>query len=144
MAIIDEEIGSFLDEMADYGATNDLGTVGTDIFVGDDPGTPDNAIALFGLPGASMSTEERSVKELHYPRFQVYVRNSDYTAGAAQLEAVRNVYHRMIKIWLPHYKVLCCNADTEGGAIGKDEQGRYEFTINFATEYYAGTAPVEP
>lgn len=133
-------MADFLNELADYLAdaavTPDVGTVATDIFIGELPGSPDNCIALFGLPG-SVIGDQREVASLQFPRFQVIVRNSSYENASNKLQDVRTKLHNKYGLDLPSWRVLRCHADQEGGPIGTDDQNRFEFSINFIAEINA-------
>lgn len=133
-------MADFLDETADYLATQGIGTVGTDIFVGDVPPDPNNLVSLFGITGSNLNRDSRQVGTLHFPRFQVFVRNTDYANASAKLEAVRTALHAKYGIALPNWRIMALHADQEGGPIGKDGEGRFEFTINLTAELNAETA----
>lgn len=132
-------MADFFNEIGDYLATSpapDLGTVATDIFIGELPPDPDNCIAIFGLPG-SVIGDQREVPSLQFPRFQVIVRNKDYDLGAAKLQDVRTKLHGLYGVDTGTYRMLRCHAEQEGGPIGSDDQNRFEFSINFVAEINA-------
>lgn len=130
-------MADFLNEIADYMAdaatSPDIGTVGTDIFVGELPASPDNCVALFGLPG-SVIGDQREVASLQFPRFQVVVRNKVYETGSNKLQDVRTKLHNKYNLDLASWRVLRLHAEQEGGPIGSDDQDRWEFSINFMAE----------
>lgn len=132
-------MGDFYNEIGDYLANAtapDLGTVATDIFIAELPATPNDCIAVFGLPGQIMG-DQREVASLQFPRFQVIVRNENYEAGSAKLQDVRTKLHGLYGVDVGSYRVLRCHAEQEGGPIGSDDQNRYEFSINFVAEINA-------
>lgn len=133
-------MADFLNEVADYLAlaspTPDVGTVATDIFVGELPPSPDNCIALFGLPG-SVINDAREVPSLTFPRFQVIVRNTSYENGSQKLTDVRTKLHGLYGTDTGSWRILRCHAEQEGGPIGSDDQNRFEFSINFVAEINA-------
>lgn len=136
-------MADFLNEIADYMAnatSPDIGTVATDIFIGELPGTPDNCVAIFGQPG-SVIGDQREVASLQFPRFQVIIRNKDYDLGSAKLQDVRTKLHGKYGLMLPSWRVLRLHAEQEGGPIGSDDQNRFEFSINFVAELNAETTP---
>lgn len=133
-------MSDFLNELADYAVTQTgIGTVGTDVFVGNLPALPDDCQALFGLPGTFINNA-REVASLGFPRFQVVSRAESYETASDNLTAWRTALHNKYAIILPHFRVLRCHAEQEGQPIGKDDQGRFEFVINFVAEYNAETA----
>lgn len=133
-------MSAFLDEVAEILETAGVGVwasnTGRNIFVGQLPPSPDNCTALLGLPGPNIGVQ-RDVSALNFPRFQALVRNTDYTLGDAKLRDVRNALHGLLGARLTDWYILRCHADQEGGPIGQDEEGRYEFSINFTAEMYS-------
>lgn len=133
-------MADFLNEIADYMAdaatSPDIGTVATDIFIGEQPATPDNCVSIFGLPGTVIG-DQREVASLQFPRFQVIVRNTSYENGSNKLQDVRTKLHGKYGLDLPSWRVLRLHAEQEGGPIGSDDQNRFEFSINFIAEINA-------
>lgn len=128
-------MAEFLSDVAEYLADQGLGnTTGSnvDIFVANLPDDPANCIALFGLQGGQLPNP--NVREFFYQRFQVIIRNTDYETGGAKMMAVRNALHVKIGIDFDNFKVLRCHAQQDGGPIGQDKKGRFEFSINFDSQ----------
>lgn len=133
-------MADFFNEIADYMAdasvAPDIGTVATDIFIGELPPSPDNCVAIFGLPGQVIG-DQREVAPLQFPRFQVIVRNTNYDTASAKMQDVRTKLHGKYGVDLASWRVLRCHAEQEGGPIGSDDQNRFEFSINFVAEINA-------
>ncbi len=123
---------TFWDDVAFYLEDEGLGTAGSDIKVGKLDSEPNNQICILGLPGFEQPS--RYIREFIYPRFQIIIRNTDYDLGVAKLMAVREKLHVKIGIMFGAHYVLRCHAEQEGGPIGSDEEGRYEFSINFTAQ----------
>lgn len=138
-------MADFLDEVAQYlddqGVGNFDTASGRNIFVGDIPAGPDTLISLIGVTGSTPPIPSRQVPSLEFPRFQAFIRGVDYATASTKLQLVRTTLHAKYGVILPNWRVLSCHADQEGGPIGKDEIGRFEFTINFTCEVNAQTAP---
>lgn len=133
-------MSSFLDELCSYLDTQDAAFIfdnatGRNTFCGVYPDTPSDLTALLGMVGSNI-TASRDVKELTFPRFQLVVRDSNYEEGSARYELARSILHGLIGVELSTIKVLRCHAEQEGGPIGQDDQGRFEFAGNFVAEYY--------
>lgn len=126
----------FLAQLADHldshGAGDSTGA-NVNIFVSSYPDDPDNMIALLGLPGSEMPN--KYIGEFEYPRFQVMIRNTDYEAGAGKMREVRDLLHDQLAIELVNFYVLRIQAQQDGYPIGRDEKGRYEFSINFTAQH---------
>lgn len=117
-----------LDDIANYLQTQGIGTVGTDIFRGLMPDQPDNCIALFEYAG--------SPPDLHwngeYPGLQVRVRNKSYSAGRAKIGAVVDVLHGLTEQVLGTTRYLLIRANQSPESLGRDNNGRNEWVVNFA------------
>lgn len=137
MADFYSEIASYLD---DEGVGTYESETGRNIFRNRLPATPDDALAIFAIPGSQVPIGSRDVSTLQFPRFQIIVRSVSYDDGADMLAAVRTALHAKNDITLPNWRVLKCMADQEGGPIGHDDQNRNEFAINFSAEINAETA----
>ena len=127
-------VKSIADDVADYlttAAGGSHGTVGTDIFVGKLVDSPNDQIAVFPTGGGAPSAY---IADIHEPTFQVLIRNDDFDAGNTILRSVRTALHKKINLTLTNFVALNILAASEGGAIGQDERGLYEFTINFSAK----------
>jgi len=133
-------MSSFLDELCAYLEDQDASFVfntdaGRNTFAGTYPDSPANLTALIGTTGSNIQAQ-RDVKELTFPRFQLVVRDEDYETAATKFEAARGILHGIIGVTLTTKTLLRCHAEQEGGPIGQDKEGRYEFVGNFNAEYY--------
>lgn len=77
------------------------------------------------LPDSDIPTKE--------PTFQIYIKAQDYETGKAKLDAVRLALHQKKNVQLVpggiyFYFIL---AMAEGGHLGRGENGKDEFSINF-------------
>jgi hypothetical protein len=124
-------MASFLENIAEYLDDQNVGTAATDIFVGVQPASPDDCVTILGGVGLPPNT---NIMELEFPRFQVIVRNKDYSLGDAKLREIRALLHVKIGLQLTDFYILRCHAQQDGGPIGEDNKGRYEFSINFYAE----------
>lgn len=140
----------FLDELARHLIVQvDSLTEGQNIFVNQLPQSPNDCVTLWGLIGTTVQAQ-RDVPGLQFPRFQLLVRAGDYNEAADLFQACRTALHGMIGVNLPagfdpeedpYIRVMRCHVETEGGPIGRDDQGRSEFTCNFLAEYHHVAAP---
>ncbi len=117
-----------LTEIGAYLATKSVGTVGTDIFLGQMPDQPDNCIALFEYAG--------SPPDLHwngeYPGLQVRVRNKSYAAARTKIGEIMNELHGL-------YEQTLSDGSGGDGKPGDDEgvkgEGEEEPTPATGTRY---------
>jgi len=117
-----------LDDIALYLQQKGIGTIGTDIFKGQLPAAPDNAIALFEYAGEPQDLTDAN---LEYPGLQVLVRNKSYAAGRQKIEQVRNVLHGLTETTINNVRYLLIQAKQSPEALPRDENGRAIFVVNF-------------
>lgn len=117
-----------LDDIATYLQTNGVGTVGTDIFLGQLPASPDNCVALFeyaGFPPDLIWSGER-------PGLQARIRNKSYSAGRTKAEQVVQKLHGLAESTLSGTRYLLVRAEQSPESLGRDANGRNEWVVNFA------------
>lgn len=122
-----------LDDVANYLAAQGAGTVATDIFVGYMPNNPDSNITVIGTGGPQPDKELPFKK----PTFQILIRNETFTAGKAKLDLVRSIlqpYPRISQQTIGSTFFRYILAVSEGGHIGRDDNGLDLFSINFQAE----------
>ncbi|TCS80377.1 minor capsid protein [Tepidibacillus fermentans] len=117
-----------LDDIALYLQQKGIGTIGTDIFKGQLPATPDNAIALFEYAGEPQDLTDAN---LEYPGLQVLVRNKSYSAGRQKIEQVRNTLHGLTETVINNVRYLLIQAKQSPEALPRDESDRAIFVVNF-------------
>jgi len=116
-----------LDDIALYLQQQGIGTIGADIFKGQLPATPDNAIALFEYAGEPQDLHAN----VEYPGLQVLVRNKSYDAGRQNIEQVRNTLHGLAETVINGHRYLLIQARQSPESLGRDENGRALFVCNF-------------
>lgn len=120
---------TFIEQVATYLQTGSIGTLGTNLFIGNLPDSVDSCVAVFDTGGMQpdiyLPTKE--------PTFQILVRSTTYDLGKAKIDAIRALLHRNFNVTLVAgqtyvYSIL---ALSEGGHIGQNERGLDEFSMNF-------------
>lgn len=117
-----------LDDIALYLQQKEIGTIGMDIFKGQLPATPDNAIALFEYAGEPQDLTDAN---LEYPSLQVMVRNKSYATGRQKIEQIRNTLHGLTETTINNVRYLLIQAKQSPEALPRDENGRAIFVCNF-------------
>lgn len=122
-----------MDEIATYLAGKNVGTVGTDLFLGFLPDKPDNLVALFEYAGDPMElTMGSSDPVLERPGLQVRVRNTSYSAARSNIEAVVDELHGLAEQTLTNKRYLLIKANQSPESLGLDANMRSEFVCNFS------------
>lgn len=130
-----------LDDICNYletlgvGVYNSAAETPGSIFLGILPADPDDCIAILGLPGNTLG-DARDIPALQFPRYNIIVRNKDYDTGAKKFQEVRTALHGKIGPMLNHFRLMRNHAEQDGGPIGEDPQGRFEWSINFLAEMH--------
>lgn len=119
---------SLLDDVAAYLEDEGLGTVGDDIFKSYMPETNNGTIMAVLDTGGPKPDSYLPTKE---PTFQVYIRANSYTSGKTTLDAVRTALHQVANQTIGSTYFYFILAISEGGHVGRTENGKDEFSINF-------------
>lgn len=117
---------SLLEEVENLLTSNDV----SNIFIGDLPKTPDIVVCLFGTGGSDRSLSGTQVEE---PTFQVRIRDTVYANGESRCNTIKDILHGYIG---GSFLLIAQQGDII--PIGRDENGRPEFTINFRTYFRRG------
>lgn len=117
-----------LDDIATYLEANSIGTVGTDLFKGDMPETPDNCVALFEYAGEPPEV----ATDIEYPGLQVRVRNTSYSAARVKIDAVYALLHTLANTTLSGTKYLSIFAvQSSPVPLGRDSSNRVDLAQNY-------------
>lgn len=118
-----------LDDIAAKLAAESVGTVGTDIFIGVMPDTPDDCLVLNEYGGEAPDLIGTYVER---PNCQVRVRNDEYTTGRAKCASVIEALHTLGDTTLSGTRYLWVQARQSPIYLGRDEKKRHEWSVNFA------------
>jgi hypothetical protein len=112
-----------LDDIDSYLTQNGI----TDIFIGQLPPSPDDCVSLFEYAGEP--------PDLHwngeYPGLQVIARAKKYPTARAKIEQVKNILHGVTEETINGTRYLLIHARQSPETLGKDENGRQMFVVNF-------------
>lgn len=124
---------AFLDDIGTFLQTQNVGTLGTSLFIGLLPDTPDTCVAVFeygGEEGIYTMGATKSVR-MERPKLQVLVRAAAYSTARTKVQdayaALDTIaeqdlsgkrYHRVAAMAPPIY-------------LGRDESNRPRFSCNF-------------
>ena len=106
---------------------NGIGVLGTDIFLGQLPVSPDNCMALFEYAGEPPDLHSN----VEYPGLQVLVRSGNYESGRSKIEQIRSVLHGLNEITVDNHRYLLIRANQSPEFLERDENNRAVFVCNF-------------
>jgi hypothetical protein len=121
-------------DIANYLATGGFGTVGTTIFLNTMPATPDACIAVSVYAGGPVErTHDSSGND--NPSVQIRVRNASAGTARTKVEQIYNYLDGVSNTTIGSTFYLGIFAINSGAIpMGKDENGRQEYTWNFAVK----------
>lgn len=120
-------MSNFLDDLVEYAVAEGLagGSTGFTLYASDLPPAPDNAVAIF----ESTSVAPETTMAIDYRNFTVLIRGvvDSYVTTQAQAQAIYNGLHcaPIGLLW------VFCYAFSAVTPLGKDDNGRPIFSINF-------------
>ena len=123
-----------LEALGDYLQTNSIGTLGTNIFLGKMPATPDYCITIYEYEG--MAPEEsfgNTAYEIDKPRIQVVVRGArdDYPTARNSSKTVRDILAAITDVTISSTKVLRVASLGAFIPLGLDDKDRPRIAANF-------------
>lgn len=121
-------------DVAEYLQTLGRATVGTDMFIGFLPDTPDDCIVVRATQGLPPNV----IVDLEQPGFQVTVRNTDHDTGWAALDTIKNDLHQLTHTTLNGLLYKRIDAVGSVAYLGRDEKERTSWTVNFIAKKPAG------
>lgn len=116
-----------VDDITAQLVSDGVGTLGTDLFETFLPGEIDNGFVVIETGGMEPDKE----LGIHTPTFQVLIRSKSYSNGRNRLTSVYNSLHQIYNKQIGGTYFFFILAQTEGGHIGRDDNGRDQFSINF-------------
>lgn len=120
------------ENLATYLASNGQGTLGSSIFLGSMPDTSSNAILLEDTGGL----EPNRYITIKKNTVQVTIRNKSYRTGITKANAIYDLLHQSYdQTNIGGEDVMLIEALSEPNYLGKDESGRYLFSVNFLIQW---------
>lgn len=106
-----------------------LGTaIGTDLFLGQMPDSPDVCVGVHAYGGAAPD----DVTGCEYPKFQLQVRSTSPETAYAKAYGLMKGLHSLRSVALGTTLYHCITADSDPIPIGADGRGRWTYTVNFS------------
>lgn len=123
---------ALIDDVAQHLHNQGIGTLGTNLFKANFPDDDSQTfiIGVFDTGGPEPDT----YLPIDNQTFQISVKATTYTTGKAKLEAIKTALHQKANTDLgvsgaSYYYYI--HAQSNGGHIGKTQNGLDEFSINF-------------
>jgi len=118
-----------LDAIADYLEENDLGEVGSTLFIGELPEKFENVVSMVYVP----SPEPNKSIPYYHQTIDFWSRDSDFDNGMAKLQNIMDLLHRAENYDLDGYDVYLSYAGGTVDDLDRDAKRNHLFklTMNF-------------
>lgn len=120
-----------LNELAEFFEDVGIGTVGTDLFIGQLPGNVENGIMLVAVP----SPEPDKETGIEYQDFEVWTRYKESQTGYDKLDAIFDILSRKNDFTFPNYYIYFSQARGRINDLDRDIEGRKLFNLAFRFTY---------
>lgn len=123
-----------LEALGDHLQTNAVGTLGTNIFLGKMPASPDYCITLYEYEGvAPMESFGGNPYDIDMPRIQVVVRaaRDDYPTARDAVNTIRGILADITDVTISSTKVLRVASLGAFIPLGLDDKDRPRIAANF-------------
>lgn len=123
-----------LEALGDHLQTNAVGTLGTNIFLGKMPATPDYCITLYEYEGmAPTESFGGNPYDIDMPRIQVVVRGArdDYPTARDAVNTIRGILADITDVTISSTKVLRVASLGAFIPLGLDDKDRPRIAANF-------------
>lgn len=125
-----------IDAILDYMEDNGIGTVGTDIFMGELPLDDEDCISVVTAP----SPEPNKSIPYYTQSVDVWARFKSYDDGMAKLQSVFSLFHRSENYELDGFHVYLSYALGMIDDLDRDSERRHLFKLTLDFVYRASTS----
>jgi hypothetical protein len=128
-------MSTILEAIGDYLQAQGQGTLGTNLFLGMMPETPDACVCVYESSGlAPMETMGTAAFAVEQPGLQVIARGArgDYPGARDKAVAVRALLAAVIETTISGIHVMRISADGSLLPMGEDQNGRPMVSTNFS------------
>lgn len=123
---------ALLDEIGDYLSSQGVGTVGTTLFLGQMPDTPDAAVAVLEYGGVEPVRTMSSSPAYERPRIQITARAATYPVARSKAQQAWNALDGIgnRNLGSPGVRYVFIEALQSPFSIGSDQNGRARSAFN--------------
>jgi len=133
--MIIEALGDYLQNTASaFGAHTSQGTLGSTLFLGTLPDSPDNCVAIYEYEGmAPRESFGGNPYDIDMPRIQIMVRSAreDYSTARDKAKTIRDLLSDLTDVTISSTKVLRVASLGAFVPVGLDDKDRPRISVNF-------------
>ncbi len=121
-----------LPELGTYLQTAGIGTLGTDLFLGELPANPDNCVAILEYGGMAPEHDlGTTALRYEFPRVQVVVRNTSYATGRLKAQDILGDMAAVANETLTSVYYLEAAPLQSPFLLERDDNDRWVFACNY-------------
>ena len=127
-------MATILESVGDYLVTNTLGTLGTNLFLGTLPESPDACVAVYENSGTPPSfTMGTGGIVIDYPMLQIICRagREDYPTARDKAESIRNLLASVLESTISGVHIMRIEPMGSVNPLGVDPKYRPLVSVNF-------------
>lgn len=127
-------MATILESVGDYLVTNSQGTLGTDLFLGTLPESPDACVAVYENSGTPPSfTMGTGGIVIDYPMLQIICRagREDYPTARDKAESIRNLLASVLESTISGIHIMRIEPMGSVNPLGVDPKYRPLVSVNF-------------
>lgn len=129
---------TWIADIGDYLETNNIGTVGTTIFINKfDKATP-NCISIFTAPGLEEKVTLRRTYVLSRPELDIRVRNADDSTAEVTAKSIQDLLSLVIMQTIGSTSFKNIRPLQDYFFLEQDENDRFVYAVNFKIEINNG------
>lgn len=128
-------MSTFLESVGDYLQSQSQGTLGTNIFLGVMPESPDACVCVYEGPGiAPIETMGSAAFAVDQPGLQVISRGArgDYPGARNKARTIRGLLAAITETTISGIHIMRISADGSLLPMGEDQNGRPMISMNFS------------
>lgn len=127
-------MATILESVGDYLVTNNLGTLGTNLFLGTMPETPDECVAVYENSGSAPAfTMGPGGIVIDYPMLQIVARagREDYPTARDKAESIRILLASVLDSTISSVNIMRIEPMGSVNPLGVDSKFRPMVSVNF-------------
>ena len=127
-------MATILESVGDYLVTNNLGTLGTNLFLGTMPETPDECVAVYENSGSAPAfTMGPGGIVIDYPMIQIVARagREDYPTARDKAESIRILLASVLESTISSVNIMRIEPMGSVNPLGVDSKFRPMVSVNF-------------
>lgn len=125
---------TWIEDLGAYLQTNNIGTLGTNIFYNGFEASASNCIALFEQAGTQEDITATGDETIRYPELGVRVRNTSLSAAREKAYSIYSLLHNISNSQIGNTFFISIEAVADPFYVSQSKTDLFIFSINFSME----------